>query len=180
MTKRYFRTLILIILFFSAAAGESNDCVYTFYVKTDSGLKAGTDSKLSMAIGDATGRSVRVPNLESWGLMGPIHDYYERGNLDIFSGRGPCIGSPVCRLNLTSDGSGFQHGWYCDYVEVTSTGPHKGCSQSIFYVDQWLAYDAPPFQLTAMIDGCNFVNTPTKHHETTPFIVGNYAKFGTV
>lgn len=87
--------------------------------------------------------------------MGHSHDYFERGNLDIFTGLGPCVGAPLCRLNLTSDGSGGHHGWYCDFVEVTSTGPHKDCSQSIFYVDQWLATDAPPFELTAVIDGCD-------------------------
>ncbi|KAK9265834.1 hypothetical protein L1049_027279 [Liquidambar formosana] len=150
-----------------------NACVYTLYVKTGSVIKAGTDSKIGITLGDASGRSVWVPNLESWGLMGPKHDYYERDNLDIFSGRGPCIGAPLCRLNLTSDGSGSHHGWYCDSVEVTSTGPHKQCSKSIFYVEQWLATDAPPFQLTAYLDGCKMWNTPPKQGKPGTFMVGN-------
>ncbi|KAI4332671.1 hypothetical protein L6164_017561 [Bauhinia variegata] len=146
---------LFLSLFLSAAAGDSdNDCVYTLFVKTGSIFKAGTDAKISVTLGDSTGRSVWVPDLKQWGVMGPNHDYYERDNVDAFSGRGPCIGSPVCRLNVTSDGSGSHHGWYCDYVEVTSTGPHKPCSQTIFFVDQWLADDVPPFELTAVLDGC--------------------------
>ena len=30
------------------------------------------------------------------GLMGQGHPYFERGNLDIFSGRGPCMAKPPC------------------------------------------------------------------------------------
>ncbi|XP_054789592.1 PLAT domain-containing protein 3-like [Prosopis cineraria] len=117
-------------------------------------IKAGTDSKISVTLSDASGRSLWIPNLWSWGLMGPTHDYFKRGNRDIFSGRGPCIGSPICRLNLTSDGSGAHHSWFCEYIEVTSTGPHKNCSQSVFCVDQWVAHEVAPFDLTALIDGC--------------------------
>lgn len=105
--------------------------------------------------------------------MGPSHDYYERGNIDIFSGRGPCIGTPLCRLNLTSDGSGKHHGWYCDYIEVTSTGPHKQCSQTIFYVNQWLATDVAPFQLTAQLDGCSSWDQRAKQVVKERFVVGN-------
>ncbi|XP_028753503.1 PLAT domain-containing protein 3-like [Neltuma alba] len=162
--------LCLALLLAAVSADSDRDCVYTLYVKTGSIIKGGTDAKISVTLSDASGRSVSVPNLRSWGLMGPTHDYFERGNHDIFSGRGPCIGSPVCRLNLTSDGAGAHHGWFCDYVEVTSTGPHKPCSQSMFYVDQWLADDAPPFDLTAVIDGCGHVAAEKKAGR---FVVGN-------
>ncbi|KAL3524145.1 hypothetical protein ACH5RR_016979 [Cinchona calisaya] len=158
MTTPHFSLLILtlLVLVLATAVTEdpSNECVYTLYVQTGGIIKAGTDSNISVTVGDSKGRSVWIPNLKDWGLMGPNHDYYERGNLDIFTGRGPCISSPICRLNLTSDGSGDHHGWYCDYVEITSTGPHEPCSQSIFYVEQWLATDAPPYHLTAILDGC--------------------------
>ncbi|KAF9595149.1 hypothetical protein IFM89_037578 [Coptis chinensis] len=157
MTNRHFSCVILVLFFLAAASGDSNsdECVYTLYVKTGSIIKAGTDSKISITLGDASGKSVWISDLEKWGLMGPKYDYYERSNLDIFSGKGPCIGAPLCRINVTSDGLGAHHGWYCDYVEVTSTGPHKGCSQTIFYVDQWLGNDAPPYSLTALLDGCS-------------------------
>ncbi|XWS51579.1 hypothetical protein CRYUN_Cryun12cG0188900 [Craigia yunnanensis] len=167
-------SIILIVLLFSVAAGDSsNDCVYTLYVKTGSIIKAGTDSNISVTLGDSLGRTVWVSDLQSWGLMSPSHDYYERGNLDIFSGRGRCIATPICHLNLTSDGSGSHHGWYCDYVEVTSTGPQKACTQTVFYVDRWLASDAPPFQLTAVLDGCGLPDGPAKHGINGPFVVGN-------
>ncbi|CAM8891259.1 unnamed protein product [Rhodiola kirilowii] len=150
--------LLLIIIATSAATDDSNnDCVYSIYVKTGPWIKSGTDSKITLTVSDASSRSVTVPNLESWGLMDPTHDYYERDNLDIFTGKGPCIGAPICRLNLTSDGTGPHHGWYCEYVEITSTGPHKQCAQTAFYVEQWLATDAPPYQLTAVLDGCKKV-----------------------
>ncbi|KAM4122916.1 hypothetical protein ACB094_01G119800 [Castanea mollissima] len=150
-------SILLVALFLFATTGDSTkeECVYTLFVKTGSVIKAGTDSKISLTLGDPSGRSVSVPNLESWGLMGTKHDYFERGNVDAFSGRGPCIGASVCRLNLTSDGSGSHSGWFCDYVEVTSSGPHKACSQSIFYVDRWLANDAPPYKLSVVLDGCD-------------------------
>ncbi|XP_074565837.1 PLAT domain-containing protein 3-like [Curcuma longa] len=138
---------------------DSNDdykCVYTIYVRTGSIWKGGTDSVISLAIAGADGYGVLIEDLESWGgLMGPRHDYFERGNLDVFSGRGPCMSSwPPCWMNLTSDGSGSGHGWYCKYVEVTTTGPHMGCSKQVFTVEQWLALDTSPYSLYATRDLC--------------------------
>ena len=78
--------------------------MYTLYVKTGSIFKGGTDSiiRLSMYNG----------NLETWGgIMGRGYDYFERGNMDIFSGRAPCLGGPVCDMHLASDGSGSHHAW---------------------------------------------------------------------
>ncbi|KAK1285357.1 hypothetical protein QJS10_CPB20g01421 [Acorus calamus] len=138
-----------------SARKGNNECVYTIYVQTGYVIKGGTDSKISLSIGDAKGKQVQVTDLESWGLMKEGHDYYERGNLDIFSGRGPCLSTPLCSLNLTSDGSGSHHRWYCEDVEVTATGSRVPCSQSLFYVRQWLANDAPPYQLSAFVDGCS-------------------------
>jgi len=123
-----------------------------------------------MRLDDPKNHSVWIPNLKSWGAMEQDHDYFERGNVDAFTGRGPCIDSPVCRLDLASDGSGYHHGWYCDYVEVTSTGPHKPCSQTIFYVDQWLAKDVVPYNLSVIIDGCR-LTAPHRH----TLVVGPYS-----
>ncbi|KAE8715967.1 Splicing factor-related [Hibiscus syriacus] len=148
------------------------DCVYTLYVKTGWMIKAGTDSKISVVLGDSFGRSVLISDLRSWGLMSPAHDYYERGNLDVFSVRGGCIGPP-CSLNLTSDGLGWHHSWYCDYVEVTSTGPQTACTQTVFFIDQWLAANVPPFQLTAYRDGCYRQGAHLKHGRQGPLVVGN-------
>ncbi|XP_047323119.1 PLAT domain-containing protein 3-like [Impatiens glandulifera] len=150
---------IYFILFLFAAswiiAAKSDDCVYTLYVRTGSIIKAGTDSNITVTLYDENGWGIRINNIELWGgLMGPDFNYFERGNLDIFSGRGPCLEAPICALNLTSDGSGSHHGWYCNYVEVTATGPHKGCSQKTFTVEQWLATDTSPYELTAIRDSC--------------------------
>ncbi|XP_030535094.1 PLAT domain-containing protein 3-like [Rhodamnia argentea] len=131
------------------------DCVYTVYVRTGSIIKGGTDSIVSLRLYDVYGEWVGITDLEAWGgLMEPGHNYYERGNLDVFSGRGPCLSAPICALNLTSDGSGPHHGWYCNYVEVTTTGVHTPCSQQQFTVEQWLASDAPPYELSAIRNYC--------------------------
>lgn len=87
--------------------------------------------------------------------MGPGYNYFERGNLDIFSGRGPCLTGPICEMNLTSDGTGKGHGWYCNYVEVTSTGVHTQCASKQFEVEQWLATDRSPYELTAIRNECS-------------------------
>ncbi|CAH9090736.1 unnamed protein product [Cuscuta epithymum] len=152
MSIRHFLFSIAFISFLSSSdAGDlSDECVYSLYVQTGTYITAGTDSKVGVTLGDRTGKEVQVPELRRWGLMGRDHDYFEGGNLDIFSGRGPCLRLPVCRLNVTSDGSGHRPGWYCQFIEVTFTGPRKECSQSTFYVDQWLVAG----DLTAILDGC--------------------------
>lgn len=86
--------------------------------------------------------------------MGVGYNYFERGNLDIFSGKGPCLTGPVCEMNVTSDGTGSHHGWYCNYVEVTTTGAHIPCAQQTFTVEQWLATDTSPYELTAVRNYC--------------------------
>jgi len=143
----------------SVAAASSSDpedkCVYTVYVRTGSIWKGGTDSKIGVTLLGGDGSGIRIADLERWGgLMGAGHDYYERGNLDIFSGRGPCMRQAPCAMNLTSDGTGPHHGWYCNYVEVTATGPHLGCAQQLFTVEQWLATDASPYRLYSTVDNC--------------------------
>ncbi|KAJ4953181.1 hypothetical protein NE237_030013 [Protea cynaroides] len=141
----------------SAIVAQSDDCVYTVYVRTGSIIKAGTDSIVSLRLYDAKHDYVEISNLESWGgLMGKDYNYFERGNLDIFSGRGRCLESPVCAMNLTSDGSGDHHGWYCNYVEITSMGAHIPCKQQQFTVEQWISLDAPPFDLTAIRNYCPY------------------------
>ncbi|KAF6140379.1 hypothetical protein GIB67_005304 [Kingdonia uniflora] len=174
MSRRCF-SLILLAFFVSTATGSDNsdDCVYTFYVRTGSILKAGTDSKISVTLGDKAAKSVIIPDLEKGGLMGPGYDYFERSNLDIFTIKAPCIGAPICRINVTSDGTGPHHGWYCEYIEVTLTGAHKDCSQTIFYVQQWLATDVSPYQLTALLDGCSQMTKMVGHGTKGPLVVGN-------
>ncbi|KAF3441042.1 hypothetical protein FNV43_RR19328 [Rhamnella rubrinervis] len=136
---------------------DDYECVYTIYVRTGSIFKGGTDSKITVSLYAENGYGVQITDIEDWGgLMGPGYDYFERGHLDIFSGRGPCLDSPICGLNLTSDGSGPHHGWYCNYVEVTTTGPHIDCNQKLFKVEQWLATDTSPYELTAIRNSCPF------------------------
>jgi hypothetical protein len=140
---------------------DSRECVYTVYVRTGSIWKAGTNSNITLELTTAEGNGVGIKDLPSWGgLMSEGHSYFERGNLDIFSGRGPCMAVTPCRMRVVSDGTGEHHGWYCNYVEVTVTGPHKGCAQQLFTVEQWLATDASPYKLEAVVDNCSKVGGP--------------------
>ncbi|XVF15164.1 hypothetical protein REPUB_Repub09cG0126600 [Reevesia pubescens] len=148
-------TFFILLAFSSIALSDDVDCVYTAYIRTGSIFKGGTDSIISLRLYDVYGKYVGIRNLEAWGgLMEPGYNYFERGNLDIFSGRGPCLAAPLCAMNLTSDGSGAHHGWYCNYVEVTMTGVHTPCSQQQFTVEQWLALDTSPYELTAIRNYC--------------------------
>ncbi|XP_027336597.1 PLAT domain-containing protein 3-like isoform X1 [Abrus precatorius] len=155
-TTRFLLLLFLLSLSFAGTV-RSEDCVYTVYIRTGSIIKGGTDSVIGLKLYDAYGYYIYITNLEAWGgLMDPGYNYFERGNLDIFSGRGPCLDGPVCAVNLTSDGSGPHHGWYCNYVEVTSTGVHIPCAQQQFTVEQWLATDTSPYELWAVRNYCNY------------------------
>ncbi|KAF3625839.1 putative lipoxygenase -like proteiny domain-containing protein 1-like [Capsicum annuum] len=152
----FYLMIILFSISISSIAASEDDCVYTAYIRTGSIIKAGTDSNISLTLYDADGYGLRIKNIEAWGgLMGPGYNYFERGNLDIFSGRGPCLAGPICKMNLTSDGTGPHHGWYCNYVEVTVTGAHKQCIQQLFNVEQWLGTDVSPYKLTAIRNNCN-------------------------
>lgn len=132
-----------------------DDCVYTALIRTGSIIKGGTDSIISLTLYDAYGDFIEISNLEAWGgLMDMGHKYFERGNLDMFSGRGKCLRTTPCAMNLTSDGTGTRHGWYCNYVEITSTGAHAPCSQQLFTVEQWLALDNYPYELTTIKNFC--------------------------
>ncbi|KAG6384895.1 hypothetical protein SASPL_153717 [Salvia splendens] len=158
VNQSFFNLIFLFSIFsiFTISRSDDADCVYTLYVRTSTIIKGGTDSKIGATFYDAAGYGIRINDIEAWGgLMGPGYDYFERGNLDIFSGRGPCIPGPICAMNLTSDGTGSGHGWYCNYVEASSTGVHEACSQKYFEVEQWLATDASPRQLYAYRDLCS-------------------------
>ncbi|KAH6760171.1 Lipase/lipooxygenase [Perilla frutescens var. hirtella] len=158
----FFHVFIFFCIF-TISRSEDPDCVYTVFVRTGSIIKGGTNSIISLTLYNAKGYGIRINNLEAWGgLMGPGYDYFERGNLDIFSGRGPCLTGPVCSMNLTSDGSGSGHGWYCNYVEVTTTGVHQECARQQFTVEQWLATDTSPYELTAIRNYCSSDNKMKK------------------
>ncbi|XP_054776033.1 PLAT domain-containing protein 3-like [Prosopis cineraria] len=139
--------LFLLSLLISFVAIAKSDCRYIVRVKTGDRKDAGTDSMISLRLSSPS-NSFTVNNLRDWGIMGPGHDYFERGNLDVFSGTGPCLG--VCAITVTSNGEGNKPGWYLDYVEVTSTGPKVA-----FVVNQWLALDEWPYHLYASVNLCS-------------------------
>ncbi|ESQ46123.1 hypothetical protein EUTSA_v10000329mg [Eutrema salsugineum] len=153
--------LVLSLLIFIATvsvvafADREPGCVYTFYVQTGFVESAGTDSIISATISDKSGQEIVINNLESWGgLMGSGYDYFENGNVDIFSGKEKCLPSPVCALNLTSDGShgtGTYAAWFVNYVEVTTVGLHANSARQYFDFEKWLGL---PASLTAVRNKC--------------------------
>ncbi|ESQ46122.1 hypothetical protein EUTSA_v10000355mg [Eutrema salsugineum] len=150
--------VLLLSLFLIAAvsvvafADQEPDCVYTFFIETGSINGAGTDSIITAIISDKTGQKIVIRNLEAWGgLMGPGYDYYERGNVDIFSATEKCLPSPICSLTLRSDGSGLFHAWYVNYVQLTTVGFHANSARQYFNVEQWLESDT---SLEAVRNNC--------------------------
>ncbi|XP_021908552.1 PLAT domain-containing protein 3-like [Carica papaya] len=163
---RHLPLLLLLGLFFSATAcGESSIeidggppnrrlCVYTLYIKTGGQCVAPTTSTISVTLENARGASVHVADIKSWGLMGPKHTYFRRNSVDIFVGVHPCIAPPICRIKVTSTGSGCSPDWYLSYVDVTSTGLNEKCYKTHFRVNQWLSRIFPPCKLSAVVDRC--------------------------
>lgn len=131
-------------------------CVYTIYAKTEKAAHGGTDANISLRLRNKFGDSFYIENLVSWGglMEEDGHQYFAKGNIDIFSGRGSCLNSPVCGIEVTSDNTGDFPRWYLEYVEVTTAGPHLTAESVQFKVEQWLAADEPPFKLTARKDSC--------------------------
>ncbi|XP_057972607.1 PLAT domain-containing protein 3-like [Malania oleifera] len=145
-----FQTLLVVSIFIlPPSLGKGDDCVYTVYIRTGDVLGASTDAKIGLALFDGNGTTVEMRDLEAWGgLMGQNHDYFERGNLDIFSGRGDCLNGPACKMSLTSDGSGLLPGWYCSHLEVTTTGKNINCSKMFFEAEDWVGPPRSSFSLT--------------------------------
>lgn len=134
--------------------GILQKCVYTFFVQTGDRNNAGTDATIGLTLGDSGFRSIEVPDLSKWGLMNTHRNYFERGNLDIFSGRETCLEPPVCSLKLVSDRVGKEPAWYVDYIDVAISRPDGFCTKINFPVDQWLGNLVHPSEITILLDGC--------------------------
>lgn len=109
------------------------------YVQTGNIPYAGTTSNITIFLSDNTKAELPIVNLQSWGLMGPTHNYFRPGEVDLFAGKGPCLRGPVCGLILVLDGF---DSWYCDYIEVTTVGLGKSCSYKHFVVNKWFDVNA--------------------------------------
>ncbi|XP_028790933.1 PLAT domain-containing protein 3-like [Neltuma alba] len=146
-----FKLLFLLLSCVYACVYMQQQCQYIVRVKTGDRNDAGTDSIIGLKLTSSSVNSFTVNNLQSWGIMAPGHDYFERGNLDVFSGRGTCLS--VCAVTVTSNGEGNKPGWYLDFVEITVSG---GLSRKVaFPVNQWLALDEWPRHLYATVNLCS-------------------------
>ena len=81
------------------------------------------------------------------------HEYFQWGSVDVFSGRSRCLSAPPCSLEITFSGGGDGK-WFCEFVQVTATGPGLPCYQKMFMVGQWLTVDEDPRKLMALRDEC--------------------------
>ncbi|KAL1569630.1 PLAT domain-containing protein 3-like [Salvia divinorum] len=115
--------------------GNASDCVYTVYVETGNIPLAGTNSNITLFLSDSTKAQLPIVNLKDWGLMGPAYNYFGHGEVDLFAGKGPCLGGPVCSIIIVLDGF---DSWYCQSIEITTVGSGKSCSQKKFEVKKWL------------------------------------------
>ncbi|KAK4263921.1 hypothetical protein QN277_029272 [Acacia crassicarpa] len=143
-----------LVFLLSLTLVTSDECYYLVSVQTGDRADAGTDATISLKLFNSSGGSITVPNLEDWGLMESGHDYFERGNLDLFGHSAPCI--DVCGITVTSDNSGNKPGWYLDSVEVIVSGSIS--KKAAFPVNQWLALDEYPYSLSATVDLCSFIS----------------------
>ncbi|KAF8656746.1 hypothetical protein HU200_060500 [Digitaria exilis] len=124
------------------SAASSSQCTFEILVKT-----GGRERR------DRAGGDHHQPGVV--GEDGRRHDYFERGNLDRFSGTGRCLSGEPCKLLIKSDGTGNKPGWYVEYVTVTQLRHGSVSSrQHKWAVDQWLALDEAPNQLFATRNGC--------------------------
>ncbi|GJN03097.1 hypothetical protein PR202_ga20506 [Eleusine coracana subsp. coracana] len=149
--------LVLTCLLALTYAATAATCTFDILVKTGDRDDAGTDSRISLQVSGADGRTLVIRSLKAWGQMSADHDYLERGNLDRFRGSGTCPSGGPCKMLLTSNGAGNKPGWYVSYVQVTQLGQASVSSRTHRWrVEQWLAVDEPPRQLSALRNDCGF------------------------
>lgn len=137
------------------------ECVYSLFVRTGDRPNSGTDSKINVTLADIHGESFVIHNLEKWGLMKIGHQYFENGNTDFFSVKGKCLTPPVCKMVLSSDGSGVSPSWFISYIKVTQTETHVKCVDSTFVIEKWLGSELhangvghAPFVMTVVLEDC--------------------------
>ncbi|XP_028759079.1 PLAT domain-containing protein 3-like [Neltuma alba] len=121
-------------------AKSQDRCLYTIKVKTSWDDGSGTNSVVKLQIFDSTGKNFVIGNLEQWGIMEPHHEYFERDNLDFFSGGNICLNP--CSIFLSIDGQGNRPEWHVEYVEITVTGPTLN-TRIGFPVNNWLGAGFP-------------------------------------
>ncbi|KAK4270812.1 hypothetical protein QN277_019581 [Acacia crassicarpa] len=161
MALRVLALSCLVFLLSLTILATSDQCQYLVRVQTGDVQSAGTNSKISLKLFNLlSNESYTVNNLEDWGIMPPGHDYFERGNLDVFNHSAPCIN--VCGITVTSDNSGTYPAWFLDSVEVTVSGNIS--KKILFPVYWWLGLDQDT-GLSATVDFCSwficFKSTPS-------------------
>ncbi|XP_050216243.1 PLAT domain-containing protein 3-like [Mercurialis annua] len=155
----YILSFLICLSFSSVVLSETCTCTYMISVKTGTMQQAGTDAVVSLKFSDLENPAVYIKDLENYGIMEFGHDYFEFDNLDFFSYTRRCFPKPVCYIELSHDNSGKYPGWYVEYVDVRSSGGYSiRETKKHFAVNQWLAKDEPPYQLSTFRDLCPSYN----------------------
>jgi hypothetical protein len=144
--------LMACLLAYAATSASGATCTYDILVKTGDRKNAGTDARISLTVSGANGPALSIRSLKPWG--GKIgRNYFERGNLDRFRGKGPCLSGPPCKMQLSSSGTGNKPGWFVSFVQVTQLGSLSSRTRR-WDIEQWLAVTAPPRQLSVSRNNC--------------------------
>jgi len=116
---------------------------------------AGTDATVSLTLCTGSSCFLHVPNLAQYGTQGPSHDYFEKGNRDLFQIPTNEGCNYACRMIIDHDNSGNKPGWYLDFV-YTGAYENNGVKrfESDFTVSRWLATSEWPYNTEAEVNHC--------------------------
>lgn len=119
-------------------------CNYRLSIKTGWLEGAGTDSTMRVILANSSS-SIKIPDLKTWG-NGVVPMTTSKGTVWMFSLE--LTRGELCRVTLISDGTGAEPRWFVEYVQVKIESPFPG-SHSVFFFDQWISMDHPPYRLNA-------------------------------
>lgn len=117
-------------------------------VTTGDRANAGTDDRISMKLSGRTGPTGTIASLKAFS-QDPGRDLFERGNTDRFKVTLPRLIDPICKILVTSSGTGNKPNWYLEKVVVRGPG-----GVTTVKIEQWLSVTEPPRQLTAIRNWC--------------------------
>ncbi|KAJ8445897.1 hypothetical protein Cgig2_000209 [Carnegiea gigantea] len=119
---------------------QGQGCTYIVEVQTGDRNWAGTSATVDLRLCyNQTACFVYIPDLTDFGLAGPSHKYFQRGNLDFFRILTKKNCHDVCKITIGHDNAGTSPDWYLDYVKVEAYDGSVPKFENLFVVYQWIA-----------------------------------------
>ncbi|KAJ8437544.1 hypothetical protein Cgig2_027619 [Carnegiea gigantea] len=116
---------------------QGQECTYIVEVKTGDRDWAGTSATVNLRLCYNNTRCfVYIPDLTDFGLAGPSHKYFQKGNLDFFRILTTKNCHDVCRIQIGHDNAGTSPGWYLEYVKVEAYDGSVPKFENLFVVHQ--------------------------------------------